>query len=45
MYGSEYTLLMNPPHIFISSNFYPDLSILSDYRWKVFEIQKTKKLE
>jgi|GEM_PF-3128421 len=44
MYGSGKTLMMEPPHILVSSNYALDYSLLSSDRWKVYEITKTKKL-
>lgn len=45
MYGSGKTLLMEPPHVIISSNYKLKYELLSSDRWKVFEISKSKKLK
>lgn len=44
MYGSGKTLLMEPPHIIVSSNYAFNYELLSEDRWEIFEI-KDKKLE
>lgn len=43
MYGSGGTMLMDIPHILISSNYIFDQSLLSADRWKIYSI-KNKKL-
>jgi hypothetical protein len=40
MYGKGLTLLMEPPHIMITSNYLLDYELLSLDRWKVYEIKK-----
>lgn len=42
MYGSGKTLIMEPPHIVVSSNYNLDYNLLSEDRWDVFEIQNKK---
>ena len=44
MYGNAANLLMEPPHIIVSSNFLFKMSSLSKDRWEILEI-KNKKLE
>lgn len=44
MYGSGKTLLMEPPHIVVSSNYPFNYELLSEDRWEIYEI-KDKKLE
>lgn len=38
MYGKGETLLMEPPHVMITSNYLLDYELLSMDRWKVYEI-------
>jgi hypothetical protein len=51
MYGSGTTLLMDIPHILISSNYIFDQSLLSKDRWKIYSIENknlhniTKKIQ
>lgn len=40
MYGRAATLLMEPPHILITSNYLLDYELLSMDRWRVYEIKK-----
>jgi hypothetical protein len=40
MYGKAAKLLMEPPHILITSNYLLDYELLSMDRWKVYELQK-----
>lgn len=42
MYGSGKTLLMEPPHIIVSSNYNLDYNLLSEDRWEVYEISNKK---
>ena len=42
MYGSGRTLLMEPPHIIVSSNYNLDYNLLSEDRWEVYEISDKK---
>jgi hypothetical protein len=42
MYGSGRTLLMEPPHIIVSSNYNLDYNLLSEDRWEVYEISNKK---
>ena len=42
MYGSGKTLIMEPPHIVVSSNYSLDYNLLSEDRWDVFEIHNKK---
>ena len=42
MYGSGRTLIMEPPHIVVSSNYNLDYELLSEDRWDVFEIINKK---
>lgn len=44
MYGSGKTLLMEPPHIVVSSNYTLNYKLLSKDRWQVYEILKNNKL-
>jgi hypothetical protein len=44
MYGSGKTLLMEPPHILVSSNYAFNYELLSEDRWEIYEI-KDKKLQ
>ena len=43
MYGVGTTLLMEPPHIIVSSNYVIDQNALSEDRWESYEIQKASK--
>jgi len=45
LYGSGKTLMMEPPHIVVSSNYTLDYTLLSSDRWQVYQITKTKKLK
>ena len=45
MYGSGKTLLMEPPHIIVSSNYILKYELLSSDRWNVVEINKSNKLK
>ena len=45
MYGSGITLMMNPPHIIVSSNYEMKYELLSEDRWEFFEILESKKLK
>lgn len=38
MYGSGKTLIMEPPHIIVSSNYVLNYELLSKDRWEVYEI-------
>lgn len=38
MYGGAEPILFDPPHVFICSNFLPNLEHLSKDRWKIYEI-------
>lgn len=40
MYGKAASLLMEPPHILITSNYLLDYELLSMDRWRVYEIEK-----
>ena len=42
MYGNGSTLMMEPPHIIMSSNFIPDVNLLSKDRWKMYKIKNEK---
>ena len=42
MYGNGNTLMMEPPHIIMSSNFIPDVNLLSKDRWKMYKIKNEK---
>jgi hypothetical protein len=44
MFGSSKHLLMQPPHILISSNYRLKYSLLSKDRWQIFKIGDNKKL-
>jgi len=44
MYGKSGELLMNPPHIIISSNYLLNQGMLSKDRWSVYEITEQSKL-
>jgi hypothetical protein len=39
-----YTLLLNPPHVIVLSNMYPNVAKMSADRWKIFNI-KDKKIQ
>jgi hypothetical protein len=45
MYGSGRTLLMEPPHIIVSSNYVLKYELLSADRWDVYEISNSNKLK
>lgn len=45
MFGSGKTLLMEPPHIIVSSNYVLNYELLSEDRWDVYEINAAKKLK
>lgn len=45
MYGSGKTLLMEPPHIIVSSNYVLKYELLSSDRWEVYEINSSNKLQ
>jgi hypothetical protein len=45
MYGSGKTLIMEPPHIIVSSNYILDYNLLSEDRWQVYEILSSNKLK
>lgn len=40
MYGKHETLLMEPPHVLITSNYALNYTLLSLDRWKVYEIKE-----
>lgn len=44
MYGQAKELIMEPPHVIVSSNYLLNTESLSSDRWQVFEILKNKKL-
>lgn len=44
MYGRGETLLMNPPHILITSNYLLDYELLSMDRWKIYELKNNGEL-
>lgn len=44
MYGQGRDLLMNPPHVIISSNYMFNLELMSMDRWKIYEINKKYEL-
>lgn len=39
MYGKDHKLKMEPPHLWIFSNELPDLSLASEDRWTVYQIE------
>lgn len=45
MYGSGNQLIMEPPHIIISSNYFLNYSLLSEDRWDVYKIGEKLNLE
>ena len=45
MYGSGRTLMMEPPHIIVSSNYVLKYELLSEDRWEVYQITKSNKLK
>lgn len=45
MYGSGKTLIMEPPHILVSSNYILDYDLLSKDRWEVYKILPTNRLK
>ncbi len=44
MYGSGKTLIMEPPHIVVSSNYVLNYDLLSSDRWKIYELNKKHQL-
>lgn len=42
MYGQSKKLLMEPPHIIVSSNYLFATDQLSSDRWKIYEIKNNK---
>lgn len=44
MYGKGATLLMEPPHILITSNYLLDYELLSMDRWKIYELKPNGEL-
>ena len=44
MYGKHETLLMEPPHVLITSNYALNYTLLSLDRWKVYEIKENGNL-
>lgn len=42
-YGKGKSLLMNPPHIIISSNYVLNQNLLSEDRWISYKIDKNSK--
>lgn len=45
MYGSGKTLMMEPPHIIVSSNYILNYELLSSDRWQVYEINSKNQLK
>ena len=45
MYGSGKTLIMEPPHIIVSSNYILKYELLSEDRWDVYQITSSNKLK
>ena len=45
MYGNVKTLMMEPPHIIVSSNYELDYNYLSEGRWLIYKITKSKELK
>lgn len=45
MYGQGKTLMMEPPHIIISSNYRFDYNLLSGDRWEVYQITPKQSLK
>lgn len=45
MYGSGKTLLMEPPHIIVSSNYVLKYELLSSDRWQVYKIGSSNNLK
>lgn len=45
MYGSGRTLMMEPPHILVSSNYVLNYDLLSEDRWDVYQITRSNKLK
>jgi hypothetical protein len=45
MYGSGKTLLIEPQHIIVSSNYTLKYELLSEDRWEVYEITSSNKLK
>lgn len=45
MYGSGKTLIMEPPHIIVSSNYVLNYNLLSEDRWEVYEITSSNRLK
>lgn len=44
MYGVGNTLLMDPPHVIVASNYIPNYKLLSSDRWEMHEITEEKEL-
>lgn len=44
MYGSGRTLVMEPPHVIVSSNYPMPYELLSEDRWEIYEINSRKRL-
>lgn len=42
MFGGGQTLIMNPPHIIISSNYIFDQDLLSKDRWEILNLENNK---
>lgn len=42
MYGQSKELIMEPPHIIVSSNYLFDTELLSKDRWNVYELKQNK---
>lgn len=45
MYGSGETMLMDIPHILVSSNYIFDQLALSEDRWKTYSIENKKLID
>jgi hypothetical protein len=45
MYGSGKTLIMEPPHIIVSSNYILKYDLLSEDRWDIYQITSSNKLK
>jgi len=45
MHGNPRELVMDPPHLVVFSNMYPQIESLSYDRWKIYKITHTKSLE
>lgn len=45
MYGKGNTLIMDPPHVLVSSNSELETHLLSEDRWEIYQITSRKRLK